>query len=249
MSSKVKSVILSDVHKINHKIRDIISKVKSMTHVWSSAWITITYDLDVYYSVFETIGHIKKYFDSDNFPLTEDEVGQKYGDTYLNMFIDDDVIIAGRLKYYMAPRCKDSWILGSMKFMKYDLSNISKYNTTFRPGSIIFEYYDGRDYMVEMSKNGIKKINHNVDRNVYIDYTKGFVLQYYDNFAEDIAEDIVDDNHDIPNTDYITSYKTIAEYIKADDEAAKKMRYAYMDAMYPRVFIGFEDIKIATSGD
>lgn len=230
MSRKVTATTPQDVLEINRKIEDIILKFRGTNDAWSSICIVITYNLGVYYYTRKSVGHAKNYFDCDHMPFTKTEAKQRYGRKYLDIYVDNDFII-GQLKYYEAPRCKDSWIFGAMTYIKYNLSDLNKYSISFRPGSILFEYADNTtNYVVEISKNAIKILGYFDDSTVYIDFTKGFLLHYHYGSPEDLG------------TTSITS-------LNMDDGAAKKLRYAYMDAIYPRVFIGFEDVNVVLQND
>lgn len=157
-------------------------------------------------------------------------------------------------EYYYVPKCKESWIFGAVNFITHDIIKCD-YNPYYieisgRPGMIILTFID----IIAECTLCIYTFTKNSCAFLYedqifdldnIDFARNFAIplrlecRLIDHSKDDFIFDNVGEQLYVIGTDHVHD----VEYI------AKKVRHVYMDMMYTRVFVGFEDIEVAIYGD
>jgi len=161
-------------------------------------------------------------------------VGASY--IMISDFGRDDIYNA--IKYFHVPKCTDSWIFSAMQYVENVVVGWYVDDIYVRKGTLMLI----RDeWKFIFSKNEILLID-----------SLGYGFKYTRDFTTDfLVTNMVDretyvKNHEPPNFELFHRVGISATKERSFKEIVHMAYYAYIDCVWPRHFVGFEDIVVAT---
>lgn len=216
--------------------REIIDRVNQVIRgyhyqdtIYNKKTVFVTYDLKVYYCIRSGYTGVTYYPNALDGPALRANV---------YFIINEDRV--DDFEYYQVPICKDSWIFGAIQFGHPHLNGyVGHVVICYRPGAIIITTkMNFIKILLTKNKMILEHVNGTFTK-YEVDFTRGFVIPRTGRLHETAAS----------VADYSGEFLCTIASNCAVDIFTKKVRHTYMDMMYPRVFVGFEDINLSTSSD